>query len=76
MSCARCDELWAAYAAVRIHHLGVIGAQEIATLQHDVETARELERAVKQADADRIAAGEAIRDHELEAHLPRRWTVR
>jgi hypothetical protein len=68
MACARCNELWRAYAAATVEHVNLLSSQEMAATLRDVESFQTLEARVLEAEARRAAARQAVNQHTSEAH--------
>jgi len=66
--CPRCDELWREYTEKANIHIQAVTLQELAARDGDFEAFRQLEAAVREAEADRARARKATANHERVAH--------
>jgi hypothetical protein len=66
--CPECVRLWREYQSATTNHIHLCGKHRIAELQRDYDREATLAGMVTEAEDQRNAARNAIRQHEVEAH--------
>jgi hypothetical protein len=66
--CGECSRLWREYSQRATAHIHLMGKHRIAKLQNDREGIALLDPKLSEAELERVAARDAIRQHETADH--------